>query len=208
MTFADVKTLAEIIALALGGAWAIFAFVILRQREKAAAELRKMDIEAKKTELELRRVAVIRADISASTTQLRQTDGYLLLAEVTLINEGKRDTRLKWGGEPPAFVIWRAVFDATGIPSFPDTPIQLTVRKAKDPNADAISRIVRAGGSEHLSFAAHLSLPGVYLLSFRAAVAPDEKSVSVEAGAGPNSVLGWTATKYIIVEHERTDAGH
>lgn len=205
MTLADYKTLAEICALALAGLWAIYGFVVLRQREKAAAELRKIDLETQKTAQDLRRVALIRADISATTVTRRMDPGCVLLVEVTLVNEGKRDTRLKWKDEPAALSIRRVTFDANGAPVFPDQPILLTVKKTRDPNVDAPSHIIRAGASQQLPFAAQLSCAGLYLLSFRAAVAPDDLAVSVAAGASANSRFAWTATKYILVEHEQSD---
>jgi hypothetical protein len=48
MTLDDAHTLAEIGALAVAGVWAIYGFIVLRQREKATGELRKLEFDSKK----------------------------------------------------------------------------------------------------------------------------------------------------------------
>jgi hypothetical protein len=73
MTLESVKILAEVFALAVGGLWAIVVLVVLKQRQKAIADLRKTELELQKIELDLRRIAVVRRDISA--TSFRLPDG-------------------------------------------------------------------------------------------------------------------------------------
>lgn len=199
MTLDDAKKLAEIAALAVAGAWAIYGFVILRHREKAAAELRKLEFDSKKAELEGRAVAVVRAELTATSTPRQDGPGYCILAEVTLTNAGMRDTRIKWQGEPPAFLVRRAEFSADGAPRFPDPPVEVRVRQARDPNAEAVSHLVRAGGTQRLTFAANVAAPGIYFVSFRGVLAPDEQAVSVDAGAASSNPLSWTAARYVVV---------
>lgn len=202
MTLDDTKTVVEILAILLAGAWAIYGYFVFRQREKADAELKHIELETRKTELELRRTAIVKTEISATVSLCPDTDGYCLIADITLINHGKRDTRLKWAGEFPACSVWRVVFNNDGNPTFPEEPIISTVRQTKNPNNEATSHIIRAGGEQTITFALLIPKPGVYLISFRVIVTPDEKSVSVEAGASPTSGLSWTAKKYVVIHNE------
>src|SRR5215472_13517807 len=105
MTLEDAKTLAQIIALGVGGLWAIYGLIAFRKREKAVADLRntqketqkteqetqKVKLETQKLEFESRRFAVIRADIEA--TSFRQFDGrgYCVVAQVSLTNTGLQE---------------------------------------------------------------------------------------------------------------------
>lgn len=205
MTLDDAKTLAEIVAITLAGAWAVYGYFAFRQREQAAAELRHIELETRKAELELRYTAVVTTMIFTSVTSCPYSSGYDLIAEVTMSNQGKRDTRIQWQGEAPPFAVRRVVFNEQGAPTFPEEPVLLTVRQTKNPNYEATSHIIRAGGKETISFAVHISNPGVYLLSFRGVVAPDEKLISVEAGVHPTSGVSWTATKYITITHEPSE---
>src|ERR1043166_2329239 len=105
MSLDEWKTVAEIGAIILAGAWALYGFKVLRHREKASAELEKIDLESKKIGLEsrkivlesekleceskkvelesqslalgLRRVAVVRAEISASSCRDESGTGYV-----------------------------------------------------------------------------------------------------------------------------------
>lgn len=205
MTLYDAKTLAEIVAILLAGTWAVYGYFVFRQREKASAELKHIEIETRKAELDLRRTAVVKTEISVTVNPCLDFDGYCLIAEATLINQGKRDTRLQWKGEVPALSVRRVVFNDEGAPTFPENPVLLSVRQTKNPNNEATSHIVRAGSEETISFALRISSPGVYLLSFRGVLAPDEKIVSAEAGAHSSSGFSWTATKYVVILKDRAE---
>ena len=206
MTPESVKTLTEIIALALGGAWAIFGLIVLKQREQARADLRKTGLETEKTqlemrqlELELRRMAVVRAEISAASFRRPDGPGYCIIAQVSLTNTGGWEARIEWDDATPAFFVRRTSFGTDGAPCFTERPIELRARQARDANAEVVSTIIRPGASEHLAFAAHVQNLGLYLLSFRGPVAPRDRMVSVEAGAAKHNPTSWTAHRYIIV---------
>lgn len=205
MTLDDVKTLAEILAILLAGAWAIYGYFVFRQRERASAELKQIELVTRRAELELRQTAIVKSEITTVVSLCPDSDGYCLIANITLINHGKRDTRLKWKGEIPAFSVRRVAFNNDGTPTFPGEPILSTVRQTKNPNNEATSHIIRAGGEQKITFALLISSPGVYFLSFRGVIAPDEKAVSVEAGASPTSSFSWTATKYIVIRKDNVE---
>ncbi len=199
MTYDDIKTLVEIAALAVAGIWAIYGFFVLHQREKAAAELRKLDLDSKKAEIEARAVAVICPEITATFVPQSDGHGYCIFSEVTLNNVGKRDTRIRWQGEPPAFIVRRTEFNAEGAPQFPDTPIEIRVRQARNPNAEALSHVIRAGGTQRLSFVANVPTPGIYFVSFRGVLDPEEQCVSLDAGTASGNPMSWTATTYVLI---------
>jgi hypothetical protein len=207
----DPKTWAEVVeiafkigALVLAGGWTIFGFYIFRQREKDVADLRKVELEARQLELATRRLAVVRTEITATTHRSLDGAGYCILADVSLTNAGTSETRVQWIGEPPAFTIRHASFGPDGSASFTKPPIDMRVRQARDPNADALSHVLRAGTTERFAFAAYVGQPGVYLLSFRGALAPEDRSVSIGAGTAPHNPVSWTARRYVVVR-EPTD---
>jgi hypothetical protein len=58
---------------------------------------------------------------------------------------------------------------------------------------EVLPTILRVGATRYLAFAAHVKHAGIYLLSLRAAMACEERSVSDEAGAVPDNPTSWTA---------------
>jgi hypothetical protein len=72
---------------------------------------------------------------------------------------------------------------------------------AKDPLSEPLSHVLRFGGTESLHFALRVSVPGLYLLSFRGAVDPEEHKEGKELGA--ELPTAWTGSRYVFV-----DEGH
>jgi hypothetical protein len=191
-------------ALILAGGWTVFAFYTLKEREKSAAELRKITLDAKKLEHDLRRLAVVQTEISASSHSSPDGVGYFIFADVVLKNSGAEETRIEWEGNPPVFSIHQASFADNGSPLFTKPPIKMRVMQARNPKAKAVSLVLRAGGTERLNFAAFVPQSGVYLLSFRAVLNRKDRLVSVETGTDPGNPVSWTARKYVMVA-KRTD---
>ena len=216
----DLDILLKIVGLVAAPVWAFFLLVHLRRRASVDIEIRKkesdieiqrkrleMDLasdqintqkkefEIKELEVKTRRqinVAVdIRADVSADSA------GYTLIATVAMTNHGNDATRIRWEGEPPPFTIHPVGFDAEGKAQPGDQPLNFRVMQTRDPNAPAISHVVRAGTTETLTFAARLGAPGLYLLSFRGATAEDVREDAAKYGVLlPTS---WTAKRYVCV---------
>ena len=209
-------------ALLIGGAWAIFGFRVLRRRERADAELKKLTLEMRDLELsehkhgadiskldaetrkltleevKLRGQAAVHVAIAASCRRAHDQSGFYIFANVTLTNSGTHDTRIKWQGEPAPFSVRPVRFPPNEPPRFDAAALELRVRQTRNPNEDAVSHVVRASASERLAFVAHIASPGVYLLAFRGAVDESERKASSEAGAIlPTS---WTAQEYLIVD--------
>jgi len=206
MSIDDVKKIFEIVAIVIAGLWAYFGYRVLKHREKAVAELRKLDLESKKIELEsrklehdVRRVAVIQTEVCATSSRAPDNKGFLILCSVTLSNSGGRDTRIRWKGEQPALLIRRAFFTTDATPTFQAPAIEVRVTKTSDPNVEAVSHVLRAGATERLAFAVQVVEPGVYLLSFRGVVSEEERTPSVEAGVAPTNPVTWTGKKYLVV---------
>jgi len=105
--------------------------------------------------------------VDISATAFRQPDGlgYCILADVSLTNTGSKETRIEWDKEQKAFFFRRASFLAGRTPSFTEDPEDQTgmnPRLTLNPNAEAISHVIRAGATEHLAFAAHVERPGPF----------------------------------------------
>ena len=199
MSIEDIKRVVEIILMALAAAWGVTGFFLLKQRQKAIAEVRRIDLEAKKLELDLRQIANVEVEIEVSSHLDLTRAGHFVLAEVTLKNVGGRDTRIEWQGMPAPFSIRHTTFDAQGRPEFSSPAIELRARQARDANVEPVSTILRAKGSQRLAFAARVCKPGLYLLAFRASVGEKEAHVSAEAGANKFNRTSWTGTKFLVV---------
>jgi len=105
MPIEDIKRLVEIVLMAVAAGWAVVGFFMLRQRQKAIADVRKVDLEAKKLELDLRQTANVEIEIQASSHVDSAATGYWVIVEVKLSNIGGRDTRIEWQGQPAPFSI-------------------------------------------------------------------------------------------------------
>ncbi|MEZ4861008.1 MAG: hypothetical protein R3C14_06875 [Caldilineaceae bacterium] len=200
MTIADIKNFVEIFALVIAGVWAIYGFVVFRQREKAVAELQKLQDENKLATVKTRDISVIRTDLTATSARRPDGPGYCILAEVALVNEGLCDMRIPYQDEHPIFLVQRAAFDPDGTTRFVDPPIRDRVRRAVNPNAEVVSHIVLAGGgTQQLAFAVNVATPGIYFVSFRVPLQPADRSMVINAGAASGNTVSLTATKYIVV---------
>jgi hypothetical protein len=199
MPIEDIKRLVEIALMALAAAWGVVGFLMLKQRQKAIADVRKIDLEAKRLELDLRQTANIEVQIVATSQPDCTGTGFLVLAEVTLSNVGSRDTRIVWAGRPAAFSVRLTTFNAQGQPQFESPAVELRTRQARDPNIEPVSTVVRAKGKQRLTYAARVPEAGLYLLAFRGTVEDREAEVSVEAGAQKANPMAWTGTKFLAV---------
>jgi hypothetical protein len=212
----DVKTWIEIVELVLkivvaiaAGGWAFSLLVLLKQRELAQAALRKSEAEIRDIELRSRHVdaqirdielkakqqAVVSVGIE-STVYRSPEGGYILLAVVELTNRGGRNTKIKWRDEPPAFRVRVVKFDAEGMASY-DSVKELQVPLTLDPTSVPNSHIIRAGGTESISFSIRVPIAGVYLLSFRGVVDEQERTESAKLGA--DLPVAWTGNRYVLV---------
>ena len=190
----------EALAIIVAGVWAVIGLIAFRRRERAVADLRKVEIETRQIELAMRRAAALDVAIEVETTAAEPTGSYCLAVMVSLHNCGNRDTRVQWEGEPAALVVRRVAFADGGVPVFAE-PIELRVSMTRDPAASARSHVIRAGATERLAFAARVPGVGLYLLSFRGAVDPKERSAATELGV--EWPTAWTAAKYVSVQPAR-----
>jgi hypothetical protein len=215
MSLNDLKTQWEVyelylkcLAIVIAGAWAVWLFFVLRQREAARAELRKTEVDIRtaeadlcKTEVEIRSIelqakqqAVIEVELDA-TTHATADGRFALLATATLTNKGSRNTRILWKEKPPAFKARPLIFN--GVTSSFGDAVECRPRMTKDPERQPVSHIVRAGGCERIAFALEVPQAGIYLLTFRGTVDEEERAVSMQTGA--QLPVAWTAGRYIVI---------
>jgi hypothetical protein len=200
VTINDIKNLFEIVALVLAGVWAVYGFFVFREREKAAAELRKLGYENKRAEVQTRDVPAIHTAFTATSARRPDGPGYCILAEVALTNEGLRDIRIPYQDNDPPFLVQRAEFGPDGAPRFADPPVRARVRRAVDPNAEVVSHIILAGGgTQQLAFVAHVATPGVYFVAFRVPLQPEDRAALNNVKITPSNPVSLTATKYVVV---------
>ncbi|MGO9234217.1 MAG: hypothetical protein ACLP4V_09120 [Methylocella sp.] len=216
----DLKTWTELselvlkIAVPLGAAiWAFSLLFILRQRDTALAALHKTDADTRKADAEARKLEAeyreserkeqalleaeaISVDIKPTIRPNPDGEGYIILAVVKLNNLGSRIKRIKWRDELPAFYVRLVRFGADGKPKY-DSPMELRVPLTLDPNSEAVSHVIRGGGTECVTFALCVLSAGLYLLSFRAVLDEGLRVESVRVGA--NLPVAWTGNRYVFV---------
>jgi hypothetical protein len=200
----DSKTKIEMAELALkivvaiaGGLWAFALLFMLKQRALADANLRKIETEIREIELNVRQQAVVTTSIGSTIVSDPDGKGYLVIAVVDIANLGNRNTRIKWKDELPAFYVRRMKFNECGEPIPDNESREFRVPLTMNPYGEARSHVIRAGATEVISFVFRVSATGCYLLSFRGAVAPEEREEAEKLGA--TLLTAWTANKYIMV---------
>jgi hypothetical protein len=213
----DLKTWVELIELGLkilavfgAGCWAVALLLLLRQRELAQAALRKSEAEIRDLELKAKHVdaqirdlelkakqqAVVRVDIQPTIRHSPDGSGYIILAVVELTNCGGRNTKIEWKDELPAFSVRLARLGTDGKPDY-HPPTAFRVPLTLDPESEAVSHVIRAGGTESIPFALRVSSPGLYLLSFRGAVDKQERAEAQKLGA--ELPVAWTGNRHVLV---------
>jgi hypothetical protein len=217
----DIDIWLKIVGLLAAAVWAFFLLVYLRRREAVNVEIRRkesdIEIQRKRLEIELSRNQVetqkkefeikelelktqrqisITVDIQSEVTV--DSEGYILTSIVVLQNRGNDATTITWHGEPPPFTIRSVSFNSTGNAEPSGRPLNFSVMSTRDPEVNARSHVIRAGATETLTFAARLTVPGLYLLSFRGAVAEDVRAEATKYGVRlPTS---WTAKRYVYID--------
>ena len=211
--------------LAAAAVWGFFLLFYLRRRDAVDVAIRKAEsdiesdrkrleidlaghqrdiqqkeLEIKELQLKTRRQVAVCATIDAEIS--RDGEGYLIIATVALTNQGNDATAIMWEGEPPPFAIRRISFTVTGEAEC-GKALELRVMLTRDPAVPARSHIVRSGATEFLAFAARVTEPGLYLLSFRGATAADVRREAEKYGI--RLPTAWTAKRYIRIGGEATE---
>jgi hypothetical protein len=209
-----IKTIAEIVeicvkiaALVLAGIWAVYGFIVFRQRQSAVTALRKTESEAAELELAARRRAVL--DISLEYECRRDLDdhGYVLSAQVIIKNDGVAPAFLTFEAGSPPLMIQRVEFDEAGIISPVGPPIQFAFRRASDPSKAARSRVIRAGGTSRLPAVVSLKSAGVYAVAFRVPMDAENRKAMIEAGASETRQQYWSALSFAYVGYPPPSSG-
>lgn len=206
MSLADAKTYSEVIeiwvkiaAIVLGGAWAVYGFVVFRQRLAATTALRKSESEAASLELASKRRAVLDIAITHECRPAHASDGYILILQVVISNGGVAPARIEFENEKAPLRVQRVDFDADGTMRFPEPPVFLPVPNASDPTKPARSRVIRAGGTSRLSSVVRVGHPGVYAVSFRVPMDATNRQAMIEAGSDPARKHAWSALTFACV---------
>ena len=71
-----IKIVAEIVALILAAAWAVYGFIVMKKRELAVADMREKDLTLKKLEIDTRMIAVIQPEMTTRLHTDKNLDHY------------------------------------------------------------------------------------------------------------------------------------
>jgi hypothetical protein len=206
----------KIVAAVAAGIWAVFLLKALRRRELAQAELlekdasirdiefkhkqatadyelrmRQADAQIKEIQHKTKQEAIVTVDLKPTVYRSPDGNGYIILAVVVLANHGTGETMIRWSG--PAFFVRLVNFDAEGKPKYAGET-KLEVMQTLNPTNQARSHIVRASGTESLTFVLRVPVAGLYLLSFRG---PVDQQTRQEVGATLPGA--WTGNVYVLV---------
>jgi hypothetical protein len=192
------------IAVIIGGAWTLGTFYLLRQREQAKLELIQIekqieasDTQLKKLKYDLKTSPALDIQITGTSVPIPGEKGWFLLSTVSLKNLGNQTAILDLSNKKP-FLTYPVSFGPQGEPKFGDVK-EFSVVPGGNPNFPPDGVSIRAGTHESLAFATKISIPGLYLLSFRADVSPQELESTSAKGDGQAGLERWAATKFLVV---------
>jgi hypothetical protein len=184
-------------AAVVAAAWAL-ALLFLIHRPLARAGLLKSEMEVEEHERKKNLQAGLSINLHGSAHPNPGGKGYVIVAIVEITNrDDSQMKRIAWEGEAATpFHVRLASFDK-GKPDY-DGEIALCVRSTSNPNAKSSGHRIRPGATESLSFAAHVSARGVYLLSFRIPVDPNDIEAAKKLGL--SLPAAWTCNRHIVVD--------
>jgi hypothetical protein len=199
MTYAEVLEIGlKSVALILAGAWAVFGFIVFRQRATATTALRKVQAEVADLELSAKRRAVL--DISINHEVFSQRgEGVLIGLEVVITNSGVGPAYLQFSESEPTICLWRVEVGTDGSQSYAEPLMRLHVPRASSPATAARARVVRAGGVTRIPTIARVSQGGVYLATFRVPMDGSNRESMLEAGASKERKHTWSGMAFIVV---------
>lgn len=174
------------VAIILGGIWTFATFKSLQQTAKARAEINIM-------EKQLKEQAAFDLDLDATQEYLPEDPSRYVSIIVRMKNTGNRNARIDFPNTDLS--ISRIHFDEGG-QLIKETTLKLPV-PLEGSNTGVV---VRANTAETIPFFGPLPGPGLYLLTFRSSVSPQEKQVTTETGVSDSAIISWTRSRFIIVK--------
>lgn len=156
-----VQSFAFVLAVMIGGIWAVFRF-------RAMNELTRSKLELSRIQKELEQRSRVQLHLSTEVIQGAVEVGSVILATVTLSNVGNRGAVIDVGD---TFMFVASVNDVNGSLSYDH---EVPILPAVPPNCQTLS--IEAGVVEQLQFAIPASKRGLYRLRFRAPAAADSSA--------------------------------
>jgi len=198
------QSIALAVAVLIGGLWTLGTFYLLRQREQAELDLIQIkkqieasDAQLKKLNSDLKTLPALDIQITGSSVPLPGQKGWFLLSTVSLKNLGNQTAFLNMSNQKP-FLIFRVNFGPKGEPEFGEAT-GFSIVPGGNPNYPPDMVSIRAGTHETFAFATKISTPGLYLLSFRAEVSPQEREPTTSRAGGQVGLERWAATTFLVV---------
>lgn len=152
-----IQSITVAVAILIGGAWAAYTFWILKQPQRAASELRKLEIEARNEP---------RIDLSIDVDTI-PGGARAFMTTVTAKNKGKLSTRFSF----PRFaiVVYRVTFEQTGYERL--TPVlAMDLHATQSRRIKSIQTEIDTSKVRRVAFSVNES--GIYTVIVRGVVEP------------------------------------
>ncbi|MCG7499343.1 hypothetical protein MHO82_20980 [Vibrio sp. Of7-15] len=189
------------IAVLFGGAWTLYTFDALNQKEKALQELDQTEQNLKKAKLELKDLqdkidGTDSSFIEISHEQIKLSNGNIgVIVNVLVQNTGTNDVDMKWKKSPlSVYKVETRNGDEQRLSN------ELTPKIYDDvfPKKKYLQNLyLFVGAKKHLSFYVELSDPGLYYLMFKAKT-DKELSDKLKKAGKSNGI--WFSSKYIYLD--------
>jgi hypothetical protein len=198
---AGIQSYAIVVGVLIGGLWALYTFISLRTKEKAAAELHQFELRERDFERINREQGVINIEIDAEQVSIPNDSGRNIKVNIQVKNLGNRNLKIDLGDR--ALAIARVQLEVQPdeearlptdkarlrIEGLTVSPIPyLNISKLNEPNGYVTAQsfeLLRAG--QTVSFPAWLRVEkeGLYLIDFEAALTGQDLEVTQKAFGDP-----------------------
>jgi hypothetical protein len=182
-----VQSLVLAIAVLVGGGWALYTFIRLRQVDRARAELEQ-------ARRDLLQRAIIDVSVKASQMASEPNSPKYLLVEVSLVNKGSRTEVLDW---------YESGCQASMVLGHGDNGLdfgQPVAGKYVAKGLAVLSTTVLPGGNRVLTFLLPVPDGGIYHVEFWGALSHDEAELSsAEHAAETGDQLLWSTSTLVSV---------
>lgn len=211
MALDDWKSLLEVLELLLkcaaivaAGLWAAYTFGSLGQIARAKADIAKTEAERRRAEAEIERLseqgrvgAVIQIRMTPRVETLPNDPGKYLSVTAEVTNSGTRNAQIDYPKPPEApFTAYAVTADAGGGLSY-ERVAAAQVVSGVNPRFRSKRLLVRAGGTERLSFFTRVPGAGLYLLVISVPVSEREQEVARQFGFEAQG--RWSAKQFFVV---------
>lgn len=179
---AGAQSLAIVLGVLIGGAWALYTFLALRTREKADAELHQFELRKRELERVNREQGVINIEIKAEQVANPTDPGHSIKIDIEVKNSGNRNVKIEFPIH--ALTVTKVRSDDEGrlhreMVKHPIIPyLNAGNDRRSDKSDDLIHQtppeLLRAGQTMTYLSWCRVEAAGLYLIEFKAALTGEE----------------------------------